>query len=224
MSNPPEQPWSNSPNAPKIPYSLYAKEKADFAGTLAASILYGGHKTFHYTFNHAHFTGSIPGALIVLFFQCMVALFNPVNRKWEGIKWGFVSYTVAMFSFVTALNGMALHVKSLSYIDNRDYAGVKGMNPPGPTGYPSSIWFGALSIAPRLIFLLNNWLADGLLVSSSSDAAPIRPSVQYLTPTSPPDLSLLHNLLRKPLGDCLPLPHVPCLFQWAFQFPSDARG
>jgi len=118
------------------------------------------------TSNLAHVTRSIPGVLIVLFFQCMAALFNPVNRKLEGIKWGFVSYTVAAFSSVTILNGMAFHVEFLSYINNRESPGVEGIIPPGPSGYPLSIWTEALSIIPRLMFLLNNWLADGLLVSS----------------------------------------------------------
>ena len=40
-----EQRWSDNPNAPKIPYPLYAEEKADFAGMLIASILYGTPKT-----------------------------------------------------------------------------------------------------------------------------------------------------------------------------------
>ena len=41
MSGPQEHPWSDNPNAPKIPTLLYLYEKAWFAGTLVSLILYG---------------------------------------------------------------------------------------------------------------------------------------------------------------------------------------
>ena len=107
--------------------------------------------------------------VIVLFFKCMAALLNPARRK-EGIKWGYVSYTAAMFSAVTVFVGMELNILSVSYIDNRRFAGVGGMLPPGPHGYELFIYSKALSIVPNLMFLLTNWLADGLLVSSFADA------------------------------------------------------
>lgn len=34
-------PFSTNPNAPKITYDVYFQEKANFAGILIASILYG---------------------------------------------------------------------------------------------------------------------------------------------------------------------------------------
>ena len=166
MSESQEPPWSNNPNAPKIPYSLYLEEKADFAGMLIASVLYG---TYKMSYAHACiavslFVRFVPGILIVLFFQCIVALFNPINRKGAGVKWGLVSYTMTMFSIATVLTGMALNLESISHIDNREFPGVKGEFSPGPIGYQLSIWSGVLVIPPRLMFLLNNWLSDGLLV------------------------------------------------------------
>ena len=41
-------PWSDNPNAPKIPYHLYFDEKASFAGSLVASIIYGTSKVSHH--------------------------------------------------------------------------------------------------------------------------------------------------------------------------------
>ena len=155
------------------------------------------------------------GTLIVLFCQCMVTLFNPVNRKMEGIRWGLVSYTVATFSFTTVIHGMCLNIGSISYIDNREFPGGEGM-PPGPLGYRLSIWSGALTVTPRLMFLFNNWLADGLLVSSSFDAALTR-----LMPTLPLALSMLHDLLHEPLGHRLPLPRVPRLHGYVFRFSTN---
>ena len=46
MSDSQEKPWSDNPNAPQIPYYLYFEEKADFAGVLIGSILYGMHMVF----------------------------------------------------------------------------------------------------------------------------------------------------------------------------------
>jgi len=100
----------------------------------------------------------------VVFFQCMAALFSPANRKREGVKWGLVSYTVLMFSFVTVLGGTGLHVESVSYIDNRGFPGGEGV-PPGPPGYRLSRRSGGTVVA--IMFFFNNWLADSLLVSPS---------------------------------------------------------
>jgi len=168
MSDPRERPWSNNPNAPKIPYNRYFVEKAYLAGSLIASILYGTRKAPR---PHVRpslltlFVLLIPGVLIVLFFQCMTALFNPANRRRKGVKWGLASYTVLMFSFATVLTGMQLHTQSISFIDNRSFPGLGGLVPPGPLGYQAFIWSGPLLLAPNLVFILSNWLAHGLLVS-----------------------------------------------------------
>ena len=112
----------------------------------------------------------ILGILVVLFFQCMAALLNPANRERDGIKWGLVSYTGAMFSFATILTGMQLDIRSISFIDNREFGGVDGVAPPGPLGYQSYIWSGVLTLIPDLMFILNSWLADAFLVGPVSDA------------------------------------------------------
>ncbi|KAF9652147.1 hypothetical protein BDM02DRAFT_3183873 [Thelephora ganbajun] len=144
MSDSSQKPWSNNPNAPKIPYELYFGEKTTFAGILIGAISYG--------------------IVIVLFLQCMGALFDPVNRRSGGVRWGLVAYSVAMFSFVTIFTAMNLNVQSISFIDNREFPGVKDVLPPGPLGYQLEIYSNVLSIVPNLMFLFNNWLADGLLL------------------------------------------------------------
>jgi len=58
------------------------------------------------------------------------------------------------------------------------------------------------------VFNLNNWLADGLLVSSLFNVVVACP--KCLMP-APPALLLLRILLHEPLGHRLPLPHVPWL-------------
>ena len=113
------------------------------------------------------FVRFILGILIVLFFKCMAALLNPTNRRRWGIKWGLVSYVAAMFSFVTVLTAMDVNNLSDSYIDNREFPGVDGVLLPGPPGYQTLIDYKAPTVIPNLMFLLNNWMADGLLVSLS---------------------------------------------------------
>ena len=108
----------------------------------------------------------IPGVIIVLFLRCMSALLNTVNRRNGGINWGLVAHTVAMFSLMTVNGSVSLAVQPISYIDNRGYPGDRAV-PPGPLGYQT----GPLDSSPTsavstVMFLLNMWLADGLLVSS----------------------------------------------------------
>ena len=94
----------------------------------------------------------------------MSAFLNPTHGRREGIKWGPVTYTCAMFSFVTIFTAMNLDIQSISFIDNREFPGIPDVLPPGPLGYQFLIYSKAISIVPNLMFLLNNWLADGLLV------------------------------------------------------------
>ena len=157
--------------------------------------------------------------LVVLFFQCMAALLNPVHRIGEGIKWGLVFHTVAMFSLATVYTTILLHGQSICSIDNRNFFDPNGVLSPGPMGYQSSIWSGPLGVTLTVVFLLNNWLADGLLVSYLIDAVPTRPP--HLTPGRPPGLPLLHNLLQEPLGHCLPLPRVLCFFRCVFELSTN---
>jgi len=106
--------------------------------------------------------------LTVLFFKCMAALFNPVHRRGEAIKWGIIAYTVVMFSLATILTTMNLHLLSISFIDNREF-------PAGPYGYAQSISYNAVNLVPNAALCLNNWLADGFLVSPLFDLVVSRP-------------------------------------------------
>ena len=115
------------------------------------------------------FVRFILGVVIILFLNCIAALFDPVHRRpGERIKWGLVSYTAAMFSIVTVLTAVGIDVQSISYVDNREYPGIEGVIPPGSNGYQLFISREALSVIPNVMFFSNSWLADGLLVSSSS--------------------------------------------------------
>ena len=77
-----------------------------------------------------------------------------------------MAYIVTTFSFVTIFTMMNLDIQFVSYIDNREFPG-NDVLPLGPLGYQHLIYSKAISIFPNLTFLLNNWLADGLLVISS---------------------------------------------------------
>jgi hypothetical protein len=119
----------------------------------------------------------------------MGALLTAPCKK-GGTKWGLVAHAVAMFTFVTIYTGMTLNIQSISFIDNRNFPGADGVLPPGPVGYQFLIYSKAISIVPNVAFLLNNWLADGLLVSSFWTRSP-----GYLAQVAPVlALSLLHHL------------------------------
>ena len=104
----------------------------------------------------------------MLFFNCMITLFNPVNRRGQGIEWGLVTYTVVMFSLATAFAATKGHILSVSSVDNRDFDG-------GLDHYESTMSYKVLFGIPRATLRLNDWLADGLLVGSLFDAAVTRP-------------------------------------------------
>ena len=113
----------------------------------------------------------VPGMLIVLFFKCMATLFNPVYRRGEGVKWGLVSFTAVMFSLATVHTVMDIDLLSSSFVDNREFPGAKGVVDPGPAGYREAVYFRVINVIPNATFPLNNWLADGLLVSPSIGVA-----------------------------------------------------
>lgn len=100
----------------------------------------------------------------------MNALLSPVNRPTGGIKWPLVAHTVAMFSFVTIYNSMSFDLQSNSYINDREYPGQENAIPPGPIGYQELLSSNVDNVVPNIMFLLNSWLADGLLVSSISNS------------------------------------------------------
>ena len=112
------------------------------------------------------------GIVTVLFFQCIAALFNPVHRRGERIKWWLVSYTTVVFSLATVQIALSLDTQSMSYIDYRTFSGINDLIPPGPLGYQMAISADALNMVPSVAATLNNWLTDGLLVSSLFDVAP----------------------------------------------------
>ena len=92
-------------------------------------------------------------------------MLNPADRTRGGIKWGFVVHTALMFSIVTAYNADNLALQSLSYINNREYPGDND-GYPGPFNYQYIIYNKPIAVVPAIMFILNYWLADGLLVSS----------------------------------------------------------
>jgi len=169
MSDSSEKPWFGGPYAPQIPYREYIAEKRNFAGCLIGAIVYG--------------------IVIVLFFHCMAALLGPASHTGGVVKWGLVVHTGAMFTFLTILFATLLDIQSISYIDNRAFPGADGAPWAGPVAYQLFIYSKAISVFPLVMFLLNNWLADGLFA-----------------------LSLLCYLCHELLGHRLPMFDVPRLF------------
>lgn len=112
--------------------------------------------------HHACFIYHI-GVVVVLFFQCMGILLSSAYRARKGVRWGLVIYTVVSFLFVTMFTTLNLDIQSISYINNREFPGNDEL-PLGPLGYQYLIYSKAITIVTNLMFLLNNWLADGLLV------------------------------------------------------------
>ena len=84
----------------------------------------------------------------------MGALFSPTNRKHKagGIRWELVALTTAMLLFSTTSLTLSVLGSSMDF--------------PGVTAY--EVNFDIIAIIQSSMFSLNQWLADGLLVSSVS--------------------------------------------------------
>ena len=113
------------------------------------------------------------GIVVILFFQCLNALLDSVNRTGRRIKWPLVAHCVAMFSIATLYIGTSLNVQAISYVDNRYFPG-DGEFFTGPFGFLAFIYrYKTVNIIPTLMFHLNNLLADGFLVGFASNVVPI---------------------------------------------------
>lgn len=143
MSGKSQKSWSDDPYAPQITPRIYFDEKMFVAGFLLGTIFYG--------------------IVVVLFFRCLSTLLNPIDRTRGGIKWGFVAHVVLMFSLVTIYTAANLDLQSISYIDNREYPGLND-GFPGPFNYEYLIYYKPISVISPVMFIMNYWLADGLLL------------------------------------------------------------
>ena len=63
---------------------------------------------------------------------------------------------------------MDLNSLSVSYVEDREFPG-DDESPPGPAGYQYFTYTSATSGFSRVMFPLNQWLADGILVCSVSN-------------------------------------------------------
>jgi hypothetical protein len=99
----------------------------------------------------------------------MVALLGTVDQPRGKIRWGLVAHSVAMFSFATIYTATTLDTQSISYVENREFPGADGWSP-GSLGYQFFIYWKAITVVPSVMFAFNQWLADGLLVSSAFDS------------------------------------------------------
>ena len=100
-----------------------------------------------------------------MFFKCM----NALHGREGGFKWVLLTHTVAMFSFVTVAIAALLYTLSGSYIDSRGFPGPDSSPWSGPIGYQLYTYHEPLRVIPLVALVLNNWLADGLLVRSVFD-------------------------------------------------------
>ena len=164
------------------------------------------------------FRSIVLGIAIVVFLQCMITLLDPVGRVGKDIKWGSVAHTAAMFLVLTMSTVLGLEMKSMAYVNNRDFHGGDETLP-GPLGYYDRILsFKAISAAFSIALPLNQWLADGLLVRASNTfSKQIIPRLMRIVLSA---VSLLRHLFDELLGHGIPMPDVSCLHWYASIFVS----
>ena len=93
-----------------------------------------------------------------------------LNRARGDIRWGLVALTTAMFTLTTIILASFLDIMSISYINNRGFPSLNGAPLSGPLGYQMSTYRKGISFVAPIMVPVNQWLADGLLVSSASNS------------------------------------------------------
>ena len=73
-------------------------------------------------------------------------------------------HTAVMFLCVTIHTAINLNIVTASYVNNREFTGTDELRP-GPLGYQNLAFYETTGVISTVMFLLNNWLADGLLVN-----------------------------------------------------------
>jgi len=91
-----------------------------------------------------------------------------------------MAHTVAIFAAFTMFTVTSLAMLSICYVDDREFSKAD-TSFTGPWGYLLDIlYWKAINLIPNTMLLLNNWLADGILVCppaiSGAQAPDIRPS------------------------------------------------
>lgn len=168
MSDPSGTPWSNNPNAPH-PIMAILRGEGTFHGISRwLNLLRYADPCTHLRPHHARSIQFL-GIVGALFFQCMSVLLSAVNPIRRAIKWALVVHTMAMFAFLTIPLGISLYCSSFIYIDNREFPGNDEYSP-GPIGYDVVLNPKATSTVFFIMFPLNQWLADGLLVGLVSNS------------------------------------------------------
>lgn len=152
---------------------------------------------------HLVFRFTILGIVIALFFKCMRALLNPVNRRAKVVKCGLVVHTAAMFVLVTIFIVLYTSCQRLTLINSNQSYGFWPELLPGPSDY----WVGMVEYTPAYTYVLNQWLADGFLVSSVPCSVARVSNLGYSSA-----LPMLHRLLHELLDHCLLMFDVPRLY------------
>ena len=110
------------------------------------------------------------GIVVALFFRCMATLLSPANSIRKGTRLILVAHTVALLLFLTIPLGIDFYYLSIEYIDSREFPGDDQV-PPGPIGYDGLLALKPVATVFDAMFPLNQWLADGLLVSPTLNLA-----------------------------------------------------
>ena len=145
----------------------------------------------------------------------MTSLLDPERRPKGGIRWGLVAHTMVLFSVATAFALSNLNLQSVSYVDNREFPDM-GDGFPGPFNWQFFVYNKPIVFFPSIMFIINTWLTDGLLVCSTIES-PLR----FLMRAVSLALPLLRHLRKKNLGRRLPMFDVPHVYWYVQVFPSD---
>lgn len=105
-------------------------------------------------------TGVAYGVVLTLFIMCFYLLISRRTRSNSHRNIAFLIYITTMFIMGTLFMAACAEMTQLSFVDNRNYSG-------GPAQYESDMFSIPVDNLGNVAYVVANWLADGLLVSSA---------------------------------------------------------
>ena len=101
------------------------------------------------------------GAQLVLFCLCFRLLYNQLSHNNSRSTLSILLFLCVAFILGTLFMASIADFAQLSFIDNRNFPG-------GPEAFESEMNTNPIELMGNVVFTLQNWLCDGLLVSALS--------------------------------------------------------
>ncbi|KAG6826140.1 hypothetical protein H0H92_000995 [Tricholoma furcatifolium] len=115
------------------------------------------------------------GAELVIFIMCFTLLVQQTTRANFRKNIALIAYISALFICSTLFIAANSEMTRLAFVDNRNFPG-------GPSAYEELMFSIPVDNLGNVVFVIANWLADGLMVSAPSSSLWASTSINFTLP------------------------------------------